>query len=349
MIPVRSPIEAITSPHANPKGLSLCVTVLIHMRNMAGVKAPLPKPYKIANAIKPRSSSFYMSVYCHHDEDPALESRKFVKSGTVTISGLFPVHVRGCGRANFRPAYLALSQAMVYAIERVNTDLTLLPNITLGYEIYDYCLTDRLAMETALELINRKKLALMYSNQEMPELSRDVPIPPLSQEFFESLDKVDESALARLIEELNINRLQELPDLTSIFFRRRRQQPTYGLPPRGYPTMPALQRSVGLQRVWERVALRDEIPDGCKGDYERMRRDEIDAKGVRREGERRVKYVQSLSWGCFAVKGGSAPSSPHPKSTTDHSEVIVVLASVVEVIVVLGSVVEVIVVLGSVV
>lgn len=93
----------------------------------------------------------------------------------------------------------------------------------------------------------------------MPELRRD-PIPPLSQEFFESLDKVDENALARLIVELNINRLQELPDLTSIFFRRRRQQqaaygPIGGMAPRGrypgMPTVPALQhvqRPVGLQR-----------------------------------------------------------------------------------------------------
>lgn len=100
----------------------------------------------------------------------------------------------------------------------------------------------------------------------MPELRRD-PIPPLSQDFFESLDKVDETALARLIIELNINRLQELPDLTSIFFRRRRQQhqlqqqqqqqlygPVGGNMPNarvrltGMPTMPSYSRAVGVQR-----------------------------------------------------------------------------------------------------
>lgn len=96
----------------------------------------------------------------------------------------------------------------------------------------------------------------------MPELRRD-PQAPLSQEFFESLDKVDESALARLIVELNLNRLQELPDLSSIFFRRRRLQQPYGvITPRvgGYhhtrsPTVPVLQRPVGLQRgtTWPTV------------------------------------------------------------------------------------------------
>ncbi|KAK3734487.1 hypothetical protein QZH41_000094 [Actinostola sp. cb2023] len=112
----------------------------------------------------------YLCVSGHHDESPILESRKFVKHGVVTISGLFPVHVRSCDQADFRPDYLALSQAMVYAIERVNTDLALLPNITLGYEIYDYCLTDRLAMETALEIINRRKLALMYGRYSSSEM-----------------------------------------------------------------------------------------------------------------------------------------------------------------------------------
>lgn len=60
----------------------------------------------------------------------------------------------------------------------------------------------------------------------MPEFRKDA-IPPLSQDFFESLDRVDESALARLIVELNINRLQELPDLRMMFLQRRRQQLAY--------------------------------------------------------------------------------------------------------------------------
>jgi hypothetical protein len=90
----------------------------------------------------------------------------------------------------------------------------------------------------------------------MPEFRKD-SIPPLSQDFFESLDRVDESALARLIVELNINRLQELPDLRTMFFQRRRQQLAYaaaGIPHqlnRSYPgavnVMPQIQRPTALQ------------------------------------------------------------------------------------------------------
>ena len=45
--------------------------------------------------------------------------------------------------------------------------------------------------------------------------------PPLGQDFFDSLDRVDESALARLEIELRLNTLQELPDLRAMFLARR--------------------------------------------------------------------------------------------------------------------------------
>lgn len=101
-------------------------------------------------------------VYCHHDDSPTLKSRRFVQPGDVTISGLFPIHAGSCKQKDFRPAYMAMSQSMVYAIDSINNDTSLLPNISLGYEIYDSCLTDTLAMETAMEIINRRKLSIMY-------------------------------------------------------------------------------------------------------------------------------------------------------------------------------------------
>lgn len=90
----------------------------------------------------------------------------------------------------------------------------------------------------------------------MPEFRKDA-IPPLSQDFFESLDRVDESALARLIVELNINRLQELPDLRTMFLQRRRQQLAYAqqlnrsFPGSGRAVIPQSQRPTQLQgRPW---------------------------------------------------------------------------------------------------
>lgn len=103
-----------------------------------------------------------MIVSSHHEDNPTLENRSFARPGDITISGLFPVHVRSCREKDFRPAYMAMSQAMVYTIERINNDTTLLSNITLGYEIYDSCLTNNRSMETALEIINRRKLTRMF-------------------------------------------------------------------------------------------------------------------------------------------------------------------------------------------
>lgn len=105
--------------------------------------------------------------YCLHCKTPPLSQRKLVRPGDLTISGLFPVHVSGCEQAHLRCQYVGLSQAMVYAVERINNDSTLLSNITLGYEIYDTCLINRLAMETAMEIINRKKLSLMYAKENI--------------------------------------------------------------------------------------------------------------------------------------------------------------------------------------
>lgn len=58
---------------------------------------------------------------------------------------------------------------------------------------------------------------------QMPEFAMD-KAAPLGQDFFDSLDRVDERALARLEIELRLNTLQELPDLRTMFFARRRQQ-----------------------------------------------------------------------------------------------------------------------------
>jgi len=61
----------------------------------------------------------------------------------------------------------------------------------------------------------------------MPEFTKESGVA-LSQDFFDSLDRVDEGALSRLIVEYRLNTLQELPDLRSLFQTRRR-------PPMLYP------------------------------------------------------------------------------------------------------------------
>lgn len=58
-------------------------------------------------------------------------------------------------RFNFRT--FRWMQTMIFAIEKINRDNRLLPNITLGYEIYDSCSTPLHALHTAMELMGGRE------------------------------------------------------------------------------------------------------------------------------------------------------------------------------------------------
>ena len=65
------------------------------------------------------------------------------KEGDIMLGGLFsvlqPPDTPGsqCGETNLRE--LGRMQAMIFAIERINNDTSLLSNISLGYDVRDYC------------------------------------------------------------------------------------------------------------------------------------------------------------------------------------------------------------------
>lgn len=58
-------------------------------------------------------------------------------------------------RFNFRT--FRWMQTMIFAIEKINRDNHLLPNITLGYKIYDSCSTPLIALRTAMELMGGRE------------------------------------------------------------------------------------------------------------------------------------------------------------------------------------------------
>ncbi|XP_062477103.1 metabotropic glutamate receptor 6-like, partial [Pezoporus occidentalis] len=77
--------------------------------------------------------------------------------GDLTLGGLFPVHARGpagvpCGPIKKEKGIHRL-EAMLYALDRVNGDPTVLPNLTLGARILDTCSRDTYALEQALGFV----------------------------------------------------------------------------------------------------------------------------------------------------------------------------------------------------
>ncbi|XP_067364263.1 extracellular calcium-sensing receptor-like [Channa argus] len=92
------------------------------------------------------------------------------KKGNITLGGLFSLHdmvvepslsfmskppPTQCTRFNFRT--FRWMQTMRFAIEEINRDGKLLPNITLGYKIYDSCSSPHQALKAAMELMGSEK------------------------------------------------------------------------------------------------------------------------------------------------------------------------------------------------
>ncbi|KAG5835395.1 hypothetical protein ANANG_G00243490 [Anguilla anguilla] len=77
--------------------------------------------------------------------------------GDISLGGLFPVHARGsegkpCGELKKEKGIHRL-EAMLFALDRINNDHELLPNITLGARILDTCSRDTHALEQSLTFV----------------------------------------------------------------------------------------------------------------------------------------------------------------------------------------------------
>ncbi|TNN36340.1 Metabotropic glutamate receptor 8 [Liparis tanakae] len=100
--------------------------------------------------------------------------------GDVILGGLFPVHARGergapCGELKKEKGIHRL-EAMLFAIDLVNKDPELLPNVTLGARILDTCSRDTYALEQSLTfvqaLIERDGSDVRCANGDAPVFAK---------------------------------------------------------------------------------------------------------------------------------------------------------------------------------
>lgn len=93
--------------------------------------------------------------------DPQPPQQEYVRSirvdGDIILGGLFPVHARGesgvpCGELKKEKGIHRL-EAMLFALDLINKDPDLLPNVTLGARILDTCSRDTYALEQALTFV----------------------------------------------------------------------------------------------------------------------------------------------------------------------------------------------------
>ncbi|KAM3874689.1 uncharacterized protein ACN63O_024683 [Diretmus argenteus] len=95
------------------------------------------------------------------------------KEGDITIGGVFSIHSQitnpplsftdtpeplKCSRINFRE--FRFVQTMIFAIEEINNSSSLLPNISIGYKVFDSCGSTLFSMRAAMALMNGQEKTL---------------------------------------------------------------------------------------------------------------------------------------------------------------------------------------------
>ncbi|KAG5868276.1 hypothetical protein JTB14_025801 [Gonioctena quinquepunctata] len=76
--------------------------------------------------------------------------------GDIILGGLFPVHTKGdrspCGSQIYHRGVQRL-EAMMFAVDSINKNPNILPNVTLGVHILDTCSRDTYALNQSLQFV----------------------------------------------------------------------------------------------------------------------------------------------------------------------------------------------------
>ncbi|XP_077462924.1 metabotropic glutamate receptor 6-like isoform X2 [Stigmatopora argus] len=132
--------------------------------------------------------------------------------GDITLGGLFPIHARGphglpCGELK-KEKGIHRMEAMLYALDQINGDPSLLPNITLGARILDTCSRDTYALEQSLTFVQ----ALIQ--KDTSDIRCSDGRPPVIRKPERVVAVIGASASSVSIMVANILRLFEIPQVS---------------------------------------------------------------------------------------------------------------------------------------
>ncbi|KAG8449793.1 hypothetical protein GDO86_016453 [Hymenochirus boettgeri] len=117
---------------------------------------------------------------------PSDEGIGYSLAGDIILGGLFPVHIETkypethfrespkplqCSRFHIR--YYRFLLAMVYAVMEINESNDLLPNVTLGFRLYDSCFNELISLMGATRILSGKK-------ESVPNYNCNKDIMPLA-------------------------------------------------------------------------------------------------------------------------------------------------------------------------
>ncbi|KAK3740950.1 hypothetical protein QZH41_017803, partial [Actinostola sp. cb2023] len=143
-------------------------------------------------------------------EEQSSASSSYYKPGNITIGALFPVHgtteEKVCDK--LRPYGLGFVETLVYCVDQINNNSEILPGITLGYDIRDYCESPTLGMKMTHEFVKQNFIidfdlgACGNQNTSTSTLSRNTRMKTSSKSSISAVIGAHDSGTTVLIAEL---------------------------------------------------------------------------------------------------------------------------------------------------
>jgi len=89
------------------------------------------------------------------------------KDGDIMLKGLFPITSQDGGKCErLDSTGVTWMMAMIYAIDKINNDTSILPNKTIGYEIENTCQSIPISMSFAIQIVSKYRPNSVCRSQE---------------------------------------------------------------------------------------------------------------------------------------------------------------------------------------